>query len=133
MSNIRGEFFRFLVVGVGSNCLNFLVYVMAHSAGVPLVAASFAGYLSGLINSYYFGKNWVFNAGDRAGRMATFRFAAVYATGGIGMSAIIEMFDRTNGLDYRVSWFFGAAFAFTNNFLGSKWLVFKGRNAHNGN
>ncbi len=133
MNGIHGELARFLVVGVGSNLLNFLVYLLAHVAGVPLLAASATGYLAGLLNSYHFGRIWVFDARNRAGRLAILRFVVVYAIGGIGMSAIIEMLDRTQGLDYRLSWFFGAVFAFTNNFLGSKWLVFKGRKAHDGN
>lgn len=133
MNGIHGELARFLIVGVGSNLLNFLVYLLAHASGAPLVVASVAGYLAGLLNSYYFGRSWVFDAGDRIDRLAILRFTVVYAIGGIGMSVIIEMLDRTQGLDYRASWFFGAVFAFTNNFLGSKWLVFKGRKTHNGN
>lgn len=133
MSRLHGELARFLMVGVGSNLLNFVIYLFAYAAGIPLVAAAAAGYMAGLINSYHFGRNWVFDAGDLAGKMAILRFAVVYTIGGIGMSAIIETLDRTQGLDYRLSWFFGAVFAFTNNFLGSKWLVFKGREKHNGN
>ena len=133
MNGVHGELARFLVVGVGSNFLNFLVYLLVYASGTSLVAASIAGYLAGLINSYYFGRSWVFNMGDRIGRLATLRFIVVYAIGGIGMSAIIEVLDRTQEWDYRVSWFFGAVFAFANNFLGSKWLIFKGRKIHNGN
>ena len=133
MNGIHGELARFLVAGVGSNLLNFFVYLLAHASGVPLAAASVAGYLAGLLNSYYFGRSWVFDAGDRIGRLAIIHFAVVYAIGGIGMSVIIETLDRTQGWDYRVSWFFGAVFAFANNFMGSKWLVFKGRKTHHGN
>lgn len=133
MNGIHGELVRFLVVGVGSNLLNFFAYFLVHALGAPLVAASVAGYLAGLLNSYYFGRSWVFDAEDRIGRLAILHFTVVYAVGGIGMSVIIEMLDRTQGLDYRVSWVFGAVFAFTNNFLGSKWLVFKDRKTHDGN
>lgn len=133
MSSVHTELVRFLVVGVGSNLINFIVYFLAYAVGMPLVVAAGAGYLAGLLNSYYFGRNWVFNAGDIVVRTTALRFAFVYAIGGVGMSAIIETLDRTQGFDYRVSWLFGAAFAFTNNFLGSKWLVFNGREKHNGN
>ncbi len=133
MSSARRELLRFLVVGVGSNLLNFIVYLFAHAAGVPLATASGAGYLAGLFNSYHFGKNWVFVKDGMAENFAVMRFAIIYAIGGIGMSTIIETLDRSQGLDYRVSWLFGAVFAFANNFLGSKWIVFKGREEHNGN
>ena len=136
MNGIRRELFRFIVVGVGSNVLNFVVYVLAHLAGASLFVASTGGYLTGVLNSYYFGKNWVFgkpHAHISADWMSMARFFLVYATGGLGMSGIIEVLDRGAGMDYRASWVFGATFAFTNNFLGSKWLVFKGSQARHGN
>lgn len=133
MAAIHRELVRFLIVGVGSNILNFLAYLMAVAMGAPLMIAAIAGYVVGLFNSYWYGKKWVFNAAKDVGRMAPLGFAFVYAIGGVGMSAIIEMLDRVWGLDYRVCWLFGAAFAFTNNFLGSKWLVFRERRAHHGN
>lgn len=125
MNRTSAELTRFLVVGVGSNLLNFVVYVLAHTIGAPLIVASTAGYLAGILNSYHFGKIWVFDAANRTHNMTIVFFLLVYAIGGIGMSGIIEALDRYVGLDYRISWIFGAIFAFLNNFFGSKWLVFK--------
>lgn len=128
MKRIHGELFRFLVVGVGSNLINFIIYIAAHAVGMPLMLASGTGYLAGLINSYYFGRNWVFNAKSVIGRTEMFRFVIVYAIGGVGMVFIIETLQRTLGIDYRICWFCGNIFAVANNFSGSKWLVFKGKN-----
>ena len=126
MNRTSAELTRFLVVGVGSNILNFVVYVVTHAIGAPLIVASTAGYLAGILNSYHFGKIWVFDAVNRTNNLTIVFFFLVYVIGGLGMSGIIEALDRYFGLDYRISWFFGAIFAFLNNFFGSKWLVFKG-------
>jgi len=123
---LPAELARFVIVGIGSNVLNFAVYVAVRAAGAPLVAASAAGYLAGLGNSYHFGRTWVFEAGRQSEWLAVARFVAVYAVGGAGMSAIIELLVRHTTMDYRASWLFGAFFAFTNNYLGSRWLVFHG-------
>lgn len=127
MNRTSAEMTRFLVVGVGSNLLNFVVYVLTHAViGAPLIVASTAGYLAGILNSYHFGRIWVFDAADRTDNLTIAFFFLVYAIGGLGMSGIIDALDRYAGLDYRICWFFGAIFAFLNNFFGSKWLVFKG-------
>src|SRR3990170_8363754 len=118
MSRTSAELTRFLIVGIGSNLLNFVVYVFTHTIGAPLIVASTAGYVAGILNSYNFGKIWVFDAVNRTGNMTIVVFLLVYTIGGIGMSGIIEALDRYVGLDYRISWFFGAIFAFLNNFFG---------------
>jgi O-methyltransferase len=113
-----------MVVGVCSNCLNYLIYFLALSNGLSILVASFAGYLSGMICSFYFGKKWVFKQLGRTSAMGIFIFAVIYASGGIGMIAIVYVLSNIAHLDYQTSWLFGAAFAAINNFLGSKWLVF---------
>lgn len=125
---MKGEMFRFLFVGLASNMLNYASYLLIRNAGAALMMASVVGYTAGLYNSYYFGRRWVFNAQRTKHGQAAFRFVIVYLVGGAGMAGIIEGLDHLFGWDYRVTWFAGAAFAFANNFLGSKWLVFKRSN-----
>lgn len=122
---MKGEMLRFLLVGLASNLINYAIYIVVRNVGASLMLASLAGYAAGLYNSYYFGRRWVFNAWQTQQGPAVFRFALVYLVGGAGMAAIIEGLDQLFGWDYRATWFAGAAFAFANNFLGSKWLVFE--------
>ena len=125
MKKIIGEVSRFVVVCVGSNVVNYFTYVLMYTLiGVPLWIAAAAGYIVGLMNSFYFGKLWVFNHGSSIHRLAIIKFILVYGIGGIGMTVIINELDSNTILDYRLIWFFGALFAFFNNYLGSKWLVF---------
>jgi len=127
------ELLRYLFVGVGSNLINFVVYLLFYSIRFSLFSSSVAGYSMGLIVSYHFGRVWVFGRKFDMSKQNVFRFAAVYAVGGLGMSALIELLDKTTGLDYRISWLFGAGFAVINNFLGLKWFVFNKSEAINGN
>ncbi len=124
MAMFNVELLRFLFIGVGSNVINFIAYLLVYSIGVPLFAASVAGYTVGLFFSYHFGRIWVFGLRFDVSKKNVIRFVAVYAVGGLGMSIIIEVLVRTIGLDYRLSWFIGAVFAAINNFVGLKWLVF---------
>lgn len=131
---INKELFRFLFVGIGSNLINFGVYLSIHSLGISLFSASIAGYSAGLIVSYHFGRVWVFGGKFNVSKRNIFLFFFVYAIGGLGMSVLIEQLDALTDLDYRICWFFGAIFAVINNYIGQKWLVFNRRMVtNNGN
>jgi putative flippase GtrA len=118
------EIFRFLFVGVGSNIINFAIYLFVYSIGIPLFSASAVGYVAGIFFSYHFGRVWVFGRKFEVSKINVIRFVVVYGVGGLGMSIIIEVLVRTLGVDYRASWLVGAIFAVINNYLGLKKLVF---------
>ena len=60
MAVFNVELFRFLFVGVGSNIINFVIYLFVYSIGIPLFSASATGYVAGMFFSYHFGRIWVF-------------------------------------------------------------------------
>jgi len=124
MAVFNAELFRFLFVGVGSNIINFVIYLFVYSIGVPLFSASAAGYVAGMFFSYHFGRVWVFGRKFEVSKNNLIRFVVVCGVGGLGMSIIIEVLVRTLEVDYRASWLVGATFAVTNNYLGLKKIVF---------
>jgi len=124
---MKRELFRFLTVGVGSNIINFIFYTLIYALGVSLFLSSIVGYLIGLFASYHFGRTWVFGKSFAIDMKNVMRFILVYFFGGLGMSSLIILLDANTGLDYRISWLFGAVFAVINNFLGLKWFVFNRR------
>ena len=124
MKELIKEIKRFIIVGVGSNALNFLIYAFLYKIGTTIWIASSLGYIAGLSNSFYFGKVWVFSPERVVYKLAIIKFILIYGFGGIGMVFIITMLDRLTVMDYRVIWFFGALFAFLNNYVGSKIFVF---------
>ena len=122
---MKVELLRFFTIGFQSNLINYAIYLSLSAIGVPLIIASIIGYAGGLYNSYHFGRHWVFKSKQKNHRTMAFRFFVVYLAGGVGMAATIEIMERFFDWDYRLAWFIGAAFAFANNFLGSKFFVFK--------
>ena len=132
MKELIKEIKRFIIVGLVSNALNFLVYVFLYKIGTTIWIASAFGYIVGLSNSFYFGKTWVFNPERVVYKHAIIKFVFIYGFGGLGMVLIITMLDSLTVIDYRIIWFFGALFAFLNNYLGSKIFVFPKENNKNG-
>ena len=132
MKELIKEIKRFIIVGLVSNALNFLVYAFLYKIGTTIWIASAFGYIVGLSNSFYFGKTWVFNPERVVYKHAIIKFVFIYGFGGLGMVLIITMLDSLTVIDYRIIWFFGALFAFLNNYLGSKIFVFPKENNENG-
>ena len=84
-----------------------------------------SGYFSGLIISFIFAKFWVFQLNSEGKIFKSFFiFCFIYFFGALGMSLIVIFF---NGIfdNHKIAWFFGAIFAAVNNYLGSKYLLFK--------
>ena len=93
-------------------------------ANLFLIPSVLIGYFIGILTSYYFGRLWVFKVDNNFTLSEIIRFVSVYVIGGLGMTIIIFCLDYYLNLDYRLSWIVGALFAITNNYLGSKHLVF---------
>jgi putative flippase GtrA len=89
------------------------------------VVSSVVGYSLGVLSSYYFGKVWVFESEQVFKLSEMFKFMLIYIIGGLGMTLIIIWLNQDLNIDYQVSWIGGAIFAIINNYLGSKYIVFK--------
>tara|TARA_Y100000590_G_scaffold195121_1_gene221593 strand:- start:634 stop:1038 length:405 start_codon:yes stop_codon:yes gene_type:complete len=117
-------FIRFAIIGVISNVINFTLYALTYLILVNIIISSLIGYFIGILTSYYFGRLWVFKVDNNFKLSEIIRFVSVYVIGGLGMTIIIFCLDYYLNFDYRLSWIVGALFAITNNYLGSKHLVF---------
>ncbi len=124
-SLIRNTFIRFAIVGVLSNILNFSVYVIVFLLSTNIVFSSVLGYSIGLFNTYLLGRMWVFNSEQPNQFKEVVKFLVVYFIGGAGMTLIIVWLNNELNIDYKASWIGGAIFAIVNNYLGSKYIVFK--------
>tara|TARA_B100000315_G_C14116202_1_gene380433 strand:- start:5 stop:277 length:273 start_codon:yes stop_codon:yes gene_type:complete len=89
------------------------------------VVSSVVGYSLGVLSSYYFGKVWVFESEQVFKLSEMFKFMLIYIIGGLGMTLIIIWLNQDLNIDYQISWIGGAIFAIINNYLGSKYIVFK--------
>ena len=122
---IHNSFVRFTIVGGISNILNFVIYVIVFLLSADIIFSSVLGYSIGVFTSYYLGKIWVFKSEEVVQFLEIIRFLIVYIIGGAGMILIIIWLNNELNIDYKASWIGGATFAIINNYLGSKYIVFK--------
>tara|TARA_Y100001968_G_C19373043_1_gene726129 strand:+ start:1145 stop:1525 length:381 start_codon:yes stop_codon:yes gene_type:complete len=124
MSTTKQQFSKFSLVGILSTFYNYLIYKFLYLVTDKIVFASIIGYTIGLFNSYWFGKKWVFRVQESDHKRIICNFLIVYGIGALGSSIIIYLI---NGLynNYSLAWLLGTIFAVINNFVGSKYFVFK--------
>ena len=116
---------RFLLMGVLSNAINFVVYYALININVNLSLSSILGYVAGLICSYHLGRIWVFGQRFDIHSKSILFFGIVYFLGSVWMTGIINFMVNYLSIDYKISWFFGVGMAAVNNYLGMKFLAFR--------
>ena len=119
------QILKFLIVGVFSSFLNFLVFKSIYMFTSNINLSSILGYCTGLLNSFLFSSKWVFlNNRYISLNEAFIKFALIYTLGGIEMTITINVLYILSS-NHIIAWLFGACLAATNNFLFSKYLIFK--------
>ena len=118
------QFTKFVIVGLGSTSLNYLSFRVLYYISNLIIFSSAIGYLIGLLNSYFFGLKWVFKTKSKNYKKTIIKFIIVYFIGGIFNSLTIYLLKRFN-INYSILWILGNGIALMNNFLGSKFIVFK--------
>ena len=116
---------KFIIVGIFSSLLNFLVYKLTYILTSNINLSSVFGYCAGLLNSFLFSSKWVFLNYKYIRLDKTFTmFVLVYILGGIEMTVTINVIYKLSQ-NHIISWLCGACCAAINNFLFSKYLIFK--------
>ena len=125
INNYKIQIFKFLIVGVLSSILNFLIYKSIYIFTANINLSSVLGYCIGLLNSFLLSSKWVFS-NNRCIRLdkAFIVFVLIYALGGLEMTMIINVLYELSA-NHIIAWLCGACVAATNNFLFSKYLIFK--------
>ena len=119
------QILKFGLVGLGSNILNFCVYSIIYNFNLGINVASFIGYSCGLMNSFYFSDNWVFaRSGNKKTNYVLFLFVVIYFIGGLEMTLIINIIYKLIQ-NHKIAWICGSFVAAMNNYLCSKYLLFK--------
>ena len=116
---------RFIISGCIASSINFLVYNSIYSIFKKIFIASFCGYFIGILFSYALAKNWVFQNKSRQNLFKSFpAFCLIYFLGGIEMSFVI-VFSNLFLNNHRIAWVFGAFVGSLNNYLGTKYFLFR--------
>ncbi len=125
MKGSKYQIFRFIVSGLISTCINFFLYNLIYLIFKNLIFASIFGYSIGLLTSFILAKIWVFRDNSQKKILKSFLiFCIIYFLGGLEMSLIIIFMNQLL-INYRLSWLCGTFFAALNNYLGSKYFLFK--------
>ena len=118
------QIIRFVIVGFCSTIVNFLVYLTLYKITAAISFSAYIGYCTGLLISYIFGKKWVFRLSGNLRIVNKILFFLTYMTGGIIMTILTASLENV-GLNHKLAWLIGINYSVINNFLGSKYLVFK--------
>ena len=125
MKKNKHQIFRFIISGLISTCVNFVVYNLIYTIFENIISASIFGYSIGLITSFILAKIWVFRDNSQKKILKSFFiFCIIYFLGGLEMSLIIIFLNQLI-INHRFSWLCGTFFAALNNYLGSKYFLFK--------
>ena len=121
----KHQIFKFIISGLISTCINFLVFNLVYSIFKNIIFASIFGYSTGLLSSFIFAKVWVFrNTYQKKIFKSFFIFCIIYFLGGLEMSLIIIFLNQLP-VNHRFSWLCGTFIGALNNYLGSKYFLFK--------
>ena len=121
---LEKPFIKFIIIGCKSTLINYLFYLVLYQTTYNILLASISGYFAGNINSYIFGKKWVFKNSKIKNNFIFLKFLMVYLFGSFLFSSIINYLS-IKGFDHNIAWIIGIFFCTLNNFLGSKYIVFK--------
>ena len=119
---LNREIKRFILIGLISTLINYLVYILTIKIYSNIPLSSFLGYSSGLVYSFIFGKKYVFKDLSKINTKLITKFLLIYFFGGLGMTVIIYFLIEF-GLNYKAAWIFGLIFSVINNFIGCKLYV----------
>lgn len=121
---------KYMLVGVASVVINYLAYLLCLNLGFGYFFAAVLGYVTGLLNSFALGHTIVFrphpDAPPRPIIVTFFTFLTVYSVGGMAMGLGVEYGVETLGFPANGTWLAIAAVVVVWNYIGSKFIVFKG-------
>jgi putative flippase GtrA len=125
---VRDDFvrpIRFAVVGVTNTIVDVGVFaILIAGTAVSPIIANVAGYLTGLVNSYFLNRNWTFwDARTFGWRRQLVRFASVNITA-LGLSTFV-VWTLTPVLGPLPAKLVSVAISFAFNYALSRTLVFR--------
>ena len=121
---LEKQFIKFIIIGCKSTLINYCLYFILYKTTYNIILASTSAYLVGNVNSFIFGKKWVFKNSAIKNNFIFIKFLMVYLFGAYLFSSITNYLSM-KGIDHRLAWLIGIISCTLNNFLGSKYIVFK--------
>ena len=124
MMTARSQFIRYVIVGLASNAVMYIAYIVLTLVGMgPKLAMSLL-YGIGVLQTFVFNKNWSFRF-EGAATPVLVRYATVYAVGYVIQFLALMLLVDQIGLPHQ--WVMGALILFIALllFLAQKFWVFR--------
>jgi len=122
--NTAGELTRFALVGVASNVLLYLLYLLLTSVGVGPKTSMTVAYLVGVLQSFALNRRWTFvNNGARLASLL--RYGVVYASGYVVNYALLLVLVDRFGVAHQAAQGFAIFVVAAFLFLAQKYWVFR--------
>ena len=106
---LERQFIKFIIIGCKSTLINYLFYLVLYQTTYNILLASISGYFAGNINSYIFGKKWVFKNSKIKNNFIFLKFLMVYLFGAFLFSSTINYLSL-KGIDHKIAWLIGIFF-----------------------
>jgi len=91
---VRKQFIRYVVVGLASNAIIYVIYLVLTRIGMGHKLAMSLLYAVGVLQTFFFNKKWSFRF-DGAATPALVRYATAYALGYVvNLSALMLLVDQ---------------------------------------
>lgn len=116
---------KYGVVGVSNTLITMLViWVMMKVFGFSDVVSNATGYVAGVVNSYFWNKQWTFKSKGKWVRSAV-RFGAVFGVCYLLQLGLVLFLNRHLTIDPYYNHLIGMVFYTAINFFMNKYITFK--------
>ncbi|MCL6585490.1 MAG: GtrA family protein [Anoxybacillus sp.] len=124
MWNERMTLVRFAVVGIGNTLVDFGVFFLLASMGVPYVFSQVCSYSAGIMNSYLWNRTWTFQVRKKASVHEFFQFVAVNFVSLSTTIVLLYLLRQSAGMPLFSSKAIATVAGMAVNFAGSRLWVF---------
>tara|TARA_B100000886_G_scaffold173306_1_gene118594 strand:- start:118 stop:516 length:399 start_codon:yes stop_codon:yes gene_type:complete len=121
---IKKQLIRYIIVGCFSTFINYIVFVLLIFYSKSIFLSTTFGYISGILFSFHFARKWIFYSTTSKYLKSLATFLIIYLLGGLFFSITTKIFYGI-GLNHNLAWLIGISLSVINNFLGSKYIVFR--------
>lgn len=120
-----GIFTRFCTVGMGNTLIDFSVFFILVSIGMPYLVAQILAYLAGMTNSYIWNRLWTFRMKQRVNLQEMARFLFINLASLTIAFLILSYIYEVSGMPLFWSKGIATASGMLVTFIGSRYWVFK--------
>jgi putative flippase GtrA len=125
-NKIGTQFYKFIVVGVGSTLVNYLIfYTLLEFLKINYLISSAFGFLFGMMIGYFLNRKWTFQMETKTTNAEIIKYFFVYAFSLILSLIFLKITVDAFKINAKIANFFALILTTFTNFIGIKMTVFK--------